>query len=59
VSLVCHHEAQRYYSRNEGERAPLIGAEVDGLHGMIFDEGEDAANSDNDGRDEGAVQGWN
>jgi hypothetical protein len=56
---VCHHEAQRYYSRNEGERAPLIGAEVDGLHGMIFDEGEDAANSDNDGRDEGAVQGWN
>ncbi|KAF2830858.1 Sodium/hydrogen exchanger [Ophiobolus disseminans] len=41
-----------HFSRHEGERAPLIGAEREGLHGMIFDEGEDAATSDNDGRDE-------
>lgn len=41
-----------HFSRNKGERAPLIGAEQEGLHGMIFDEGEDAATSDNDGRDE-------
>jgi NhaP-type Na+/H+ or K+/H+ antiporter len=41
-----------HFSRHEGERAPLIGAEVEGLHGMVFDEGEDAATSDNDGRDE-------
>jgi NhaP-type Na+/H+ or K+/H+ antiporter len=41
-----------HFSRHEGERAPLIGAEVEGLHGMIFDEGEEVATSDNDGRDE-------
>jgi NhaP-type Na+/H+ or K+/H+ antiporter len=41
-----------HFSRHEGERAPLIGAEVEGLHGMIFDEGEDVATSENDGRDE-------
>jgi NhaP-type Na+/H+ or K+/H+ antiporter len=41
-----------HFSRHEGERAPLIGAEVEGLHGMVFDEGEDAATSDNDGRNE-------
>jgi NhaP-type Na+/H+ or K+/H+ antiporter len=38
-----------HYSRHEGERAPLIGAERDGLWNMIFDEGEDVATSDNDG----------
>jgi NhaP-type Na+/H+ or K+/H+ antiporter len=41
-----------HFSRHEGERAPLIGAEREGLHGMIFDEGEDAATSDNDGRND-------
>jgi NhaP-type Na+/H+ or K+/H+ antiporter len=29
-----------HVSRDEGERAPLIGAETEGLHGMVFDEGE-------------------
>ncbi|KAH7397053.1 Cation/H+ exchanger [Phaeosphaeria sp. MPI-PUGE-AT-0046c] len=47
-----------HFSRHEGERAPLIGAERDGLYGMIFDEGEDAANSDNDGRDDEGAHGW-
>jgi NhaP-type Na+/H+ or K+/H+ antiporter len=46
-----------HFSRHEGERAPLIGAEREGLHGMIFDEGEDAATSENDGRDEDE-EGW-
>ncbi|KAH7083042.1 Cation/H+ exchanger [Paraphoma chrysanthemicola] len=41
-----------HFSRHEGERAPLIGGEREGLHGMIFDEGEDAATSENDGRNE-------
>jgi len=41
-----------HFSRHKGERAPLIGAEEEGLHGMIFDEGEEAANSDNDGQDD-------
>ncbi|KAF1950914.1 Sodium/hydrogen exchanger [Byssothecium circinans] len=27
-----------HYSRYKGERAPLIGAEGEGLHGMVFDE---------------------
>lgn len=43
-----------HFSRCEGERAPLIGAEREGLHGMIFDEGEDVATSDNDGAREDA-----
>ena len=30
-----------HFTRHEGERAPLIGAESDGLSGMIFDEDED------------------
>jgi hypothetical protein len=38
-----------HFSRHEGERAPLIGAERDGLWNMIFDEGEDVATSDNNG----------
>jgi NhaP-type Na+/H+ or K+/H+ antiporter len=38
-----------HFSRHEGERAPLIGAERDGLWNMIFDEGEDVATSENDG----------
>lgn len=29
-----------HFSRHEGERAPLIGAEREGLTGMVFDEGE-------------------
>jgi NhaP-type Na+/H+ or K+/H+ antiporter len=41
-----------HFSRHKGERAPLIGDEREGLHGMIFDENEEAATSDNDGRDE-------
>lgn len=35
-----------HFSRHEGERAPLIGAEREGFSGMIFDEGE------HDGEDE-------
>ncbi|KAF1940332.1 ORMDL-domain-containing protein [Clathrospora elynae] len=38
-----------HFSRKEGERAPLIGAEREGLHGMIFDEHEF---SDNEGDEE-------
>lgn len=38
-----------HFSRYEDERAPLIGAEQEGLHGMIFDEGEEVAHSGNDG----------
>jgi NhaP-type Na+/H+ or K+/H+ antiporter len=38
-----------HFSRHEGERASLIGAERDGLGNMIFDEGEDVATSENDG----------
>lgn len=34
ISLGAH------FSRKEGERAPLIGGETDGLHGMVFDEDE-------------------
>lgn len=34
-----------HFSRHEGERAPLIGAEREGLHGMLFDE-EDEDNED-------------
>jgi NhaP-type Na+/H+ or K+/H+ antiporter len=30
-----------HFARHEGERAPLIGAEREGLHGMVFDEDED------------------
>jgi NhaP-type Na+/H+ or K+/H+ antiporter len=30
-----------HFARHEGERAPLIGAEREGLHGMVFDEEED------------------
>ena len=41
-----------HFSRKEGERARLIGAERDGLYGMIFDEGEDVADSGNDGGNE-------
>jgi NhaP-type Na+/H+ or K+/H+ antiporter len=41
-----------HFSRHKGERAPLIGAEREGLHGMIFDENEEAATSDNDGENE-------
>jgi NhaP-type Na+/H+ or K+/H+ antiporter len=41
-----------HFSRHEGERAPLIGAEREGLHGMIFDEGEHVAHSGNDGREQ-------
>ncbi|KAH8730729.1 ORMDL family-domain-containing protein [Phaeosphaeriaceae sp. PMI808] len=38
-----------HFLRHEGERAPLIGAEREGLHGMVFDEGE---GGDGDGADE-------
>jgi NhaP-type Na+/H+ or K+/H+ antiporter len=34
-----------HFSRKEGERAPLIGGETQGLHGMVFDE-------ENEGTDE-------
>ena len=29
-----------HYTRKEGERAPLIGAESDGLHNMVHESGE-------------------
>jgi NhaP-type Na+/H+ or K+/H+ antiporter len=32
-----------HFSRKEGERAPLIGGEVEGLHGMVFDEDENGS----------------
>jgi len=32
-----------HFSRKEGERAPLIGAEREGLHGMVFDEEEEGS----------------
>jgi NhaP-type Na+/H+ or K+/H+ antiporter len=32
-----------HFSRKEGERAPLIGGEVEGLHGMVFDENENGS----------------
>ncbi|KAF2642524.1 Na/H antiporter-like protein [Massarina eburnea CBS 473.64] len=38
-----------HYSRYKGERAPLIGAEREGLHGMVFDaedEGHDGGRGD-------------
>jgi NhaP-type Na+/H+ or K+/H+ antiporter len=41
-----------HLSRHESERAPLIGAERDGLWNMIFDEGEEVATSDNNGQDQ-------
>ncbi|KAJ4308422.1 hypothetical protein N0V94_009359 [Neodidymelliopsis sp. IMI 364377] len=40
-----------HFSRKEGERAPLIGDEREGLHGMVFDE-ESEERSEEDGRNE-------
>jgi NhaP-type Na+/H+ or K+/H+ antiporter len=42
-----------HYLRDEGERAPLIGAEREGLHGMVFDEEDDGSwwNHDGDGQE--------
>jgi NhaP-type Na+/H+ or K+/H+ antiporter len=42
-----------HFSRKEGERAPLIGGEVEGLQGMIFDEDED---NDQDNEEEDDVE---
>ncbi|KAL1592444.1 hypothetical protein SLS59_009797 [Nothophoma quercina] len=39
-----------HFSRKEGERAPLIGGEREGLHGMIFDEEEEG--TDEEGENE-------
>jgi NhaP-type Na+/H+ or K+/H+ antiporter len=43
-----------HFSRKEGERAPLIGDEREGLHGMVFDEEneENEERSEEDGRNE-------
>jgi sodium/hydrogen antiporter len=40
-----------HFSRRKGERAPLIGAEREGLHGLVFDE-EDESGAEDEARDE-------
>jgi NhaP-type Na+/H+ or K+/H+ antiporter len=35
-----------HFSRKEGERAPLIGGETQGLHGMVFDEEEEGTDEE-------------
>jgi len=40
-----------HFSRKEGERAPLLGGETEGLHGMVFDE-EDAMRREENEDDE-------
>lgn len=49
-----------HFSRKEGERAPLIGDEREGLHGMVFDEEEEGADEEvGDGEnDEGEERGY-
>jgi NhaP-type Na+/H+ or K+/H+ antiporter len=49
-----------HFSRHKGERAPLIGAEVEGLHGMVFDEeDEDLSGGDrNEEEDEEEYRGF-
>lgn len=39
-----------HFARKEGERAPLIGSETDGLHGMVFDEEEEEEEEADGGR---------
>ncbi|CAI6320475.1 unnamed protein product [Periconia digitata] len=47
-----------HFARHEGERAPLIGAEREGLHGMVFDgEGETMEVTD-DGEEQGLYRGY-
>jgi NhaP-type Na+/H+ or K+/H+ antiporter len=46
-----------HFSRHEGERAPLIGAEQEGLHGMVFDEGE-LDGEDDQGDEEAEYRGY-
>jgi NhaP-type Na+/H+ or K+/H+ antiporter len=40
-----------HFSRHKGERAPLIGAEREGLHGMVFSD-EDDSGAEDEERDE-------
>lgn len=48
-----------HFSRKEGERAPLIGDEREGLHGMVFDEEEEGADEVGNGEnDEGEERGY-
>jgi NhaP-type Na+/H+ or K+/H+ antiporter len=48
-----------HFSRHEGERAPLIGAEREGLHGMVFDEGEGQEEGEGEEEEEAEYRGWN
>lgn len=47
-----------HFARKEGERAPLIGTETEGLHGMIFDEEDEQRREENedDGDEEDAMR---
>ncbi|KAF1831968.1 Na(+)/H(+) antiporter 2 [Decorospora gaudefroyi] len=47
-----------HFLRKEGERAPLIGAEREGLHGMIFDEDEHSNVQGNEEEEEPEYRGY-
>ncbi|KAJ4359645.1 uncharacterized protein N0V89_000200 [Didymosphaeria variabile] len=41
-----------HFARKQGERAPLLGAETEGLHGMVFDEDDEERREENEEDDE-------
>ncbi|KAF2994173.1 hypothetical protein E8E13_001486 [Curvularia kusanoi] len=46
-----------HFSRKEGERAPLIGGEREGLHGMVFDEEEEGMDGEEEREGDGGEEG--